>query len=165
MHMVDATLSATWMPSNKFNIQVSGGRMFYGYYGDADLRQSSWKGYAQASYYIGDFAFNCNIESSTMVAGYNLVQTKTPWLYGLSASWSRNALRIEVGANNLFMYNTSYSQTLNTPQYAFKNRTYNQADRSSAYIKVNWAVDFGKKISHDKRNIDKSISTGIITPD
>lgn len=164
-HQVDATLSATWMPNNKFNLQVSGGWLFNGYYGDADIHRSCWKGSAQASYYIGDFAINSNIVSSTKVVGYDLVLTNTPWFYGISASWSRNSLRIEVGTNNLFMHNPAYSQTLNTPQYAFKNRTYNHTDRSSAYIKVNWAVDFGKKVSHDKRNIDKTISTGIITPD
>lgn len=164
-HQVDASLSATWITAKSFNIQIAAGWLFNGYYNDADIHRSCWKSSAQASYYIGDFALTGNVETPTKIVGYNLTETRTPWLYGFSVSWNRSSLRIEAGAHNLFSRRPVYRQVLNTPQYVSENECVNCTDKSSAYVKVLWSVDFGKKISHDKRNIDRTISTGVIMPD
>lgn len=36
------------------------------------------------------------------------------------------------------------------------------ADRASAYVKLSWSFDFGKKTSRDNLSIDRTISTGVI---
>jgi len=162
---VDASLSATWTPVKNLNLQLSGCWLYNRYSKDAYATEACWKGSAQLSYYIGAFSINGNVESPYKVIGYDLVETTTPWTYGLSVSWSHKGLRIEAATNNLFSRKPVYKQSFANAAYRFKNTSFDMTDHQSAYIKVYWTLDFGKKTSHDKRNIDRAISTGVIKPD
>lgn len=161
----DVSLTATWMPSSKFNLQIAGGWLFNRYTGDADLAAACWKASGQASWYLGAFAVNGRVETPQKTAGYNLYVVRSPWLYGISVSWSRGALRLEAGADNPFSRRPVYRQTLSTSVYRFDNTTYSVTDRRSAYVKVAWSVDFGKKTGHDQVTVDRSISSGILKAD
>lgn len=162
---IDAGLTATWMPSSKFNLQIAGGWVQNRYTRDADLTAACWKASGQASWYLGAFALNGRVETPQKIAGYNLCVVRSPWLYGMSVSWSRGALRLEAGTDNPFSRRPVYRQTLSTPLYRFDNTIYSVTDRRSAYVKVAWSFDFGKKTSHDKVSVDRSISTGILKAD
>ena len=159
---VDAYISASWMPSQRFNLQLTGGYYYNGYFGDARLSGACWKASGQAAFYFGDFAYNVRFETPRKFAGYDLTVTRTPWVYGLSVSWSRNAFRIEAGADNPFFRRPIYRKALNTDVYQFDKTSYSPLDRSSAYVKVAWSVDFGKKTKHDTPNVDRSINSGIL---
>lgn len=161
---VDAYLSATWTPTSKFNIQMTGGYYYNEYFKDARLSGACWKASGQAAYYFGDFACNVRCETPRKFAANDLTVTRTPWLYGISLSWSRNALQIEAGTDNPFSRRPLYRTALNTDIYHFAKTSYSPLNRSSAYVKVVWSVDFGKKIKHDTRNVDRSIDSGILKP-
>lgn len=45
---------------------------------------------------------------------------------------------------------------------AYVGTTFTPADRASAYVKLSWSFDFGKKTSRDNLSIDRTISTGVI---
>lgn len=159
---LNPTLSATWMPSNRLNVQLSGGWLYNAYRRGGHATSACWTADAQASYYLGDFAINAFMSSPKRIAGYDLVRTRTIWDFGLSGSWSHNGLRIEAGIHNP-LYRRPYNrQSLSTSQYSFDNRSYTPSDRQSAWIKASWTVDFGKKTEHDKQNIDKTINSGIL---
>ncbi len=164
-NQLDFSLSATWMPSSKLNLQATGGWMYNRYSKAADISSACWKGSAQAAYYLGDFSINAHVETPVKATGYNLETVRTPWLYGLSVSWGWKSLRVEAGTNNPFSRRPLYRYSLDTQEYRFHNAYYTPADRTSAYIKLNWSLDFGKKASRDSRNIDRSISTGILRAD
>lgn len=159
---IDASVSATWTPSDRFNLQVSGGWLYNGYLKDADLGAACWKGSGQASWYVGDFALNARVETPQKIAGYNLTVMRSPWLYGVSVSWNSGALLVEAGADNPFSRHPVYKYSMSTPAYRFDNTEYSPTDRRSAYIKVAWSVDFGKKIKHDTPTIDRNIDSGIL---
>lgn len=159
---LDAYLSGSWMPSQKFSIQLSGGYYYNGYFGDARLSGACWRASGQASYYFGDFACNARFDTPRKYAAYDLTVTRTPWMYGLSVSWRRNALLIEAGADNPFFRRPEYRSTLCTGVYSFDKSSYSPLNRSSAYVKVSWSVDFGKKTKHDTPNVDRNISSGIL---
>jgi len=160
----DISLSATWMPSSKFNAQISGGWLYNAYAGPSHLSSACWKGSAQFSCYLGNVAINGRVETPVTIAGYDLAVTRTPWLYGLTVSWTWKSLRIEAGTDNPFSRRPVYSQTLRTPEYDYDNSSYSPRDRRSAYVKVAWSIDFGKKTSRDKINVDRNIDSGILKP-
>lgn len=164
-HQIDANISATWTPVAAFNLQISGGWIYNGYFKDADVKSACWKGTAQAAWYAGDFALNLRVATPQKIAGYNLQVVRTPWLYGASVSWSRGALRIEAGTDNPFSRHPVSRYSLSAPVYRFDKQTYSVADRRSAYLKVAWSVDFGKKIKHDATSVDRNISSGILKAD
>lgn len=159
---IDASVSATWTPSGKFNAQLTAGWLYNRYSGSATLGAACWKASSQASWYFSDFALNLRIETPQKQAGYDLTVVKTPWLYGLSLSWNKKALRIEAGTDNPFSHRPVYRTQLSTPQYSLDKTEYSPINRRTAYIKATWYVDFGKKVSHDTPAVDRTINSGIL---
>lgn len=161
-HQIDTGVSATWMPSDKFNMQISGGWLYNRYSREADVKSACWKGSGQASWYTGDFSVSARIESPQKTAGYNLAVMRTPWLYGVSVSWNQGPFKAEAGTDNPFSRHYVYRSSMTTPVYRFDRQTHSVTERRSAYIKVAWSIDFGKKIKHDTPSIDRNINSGIL---
>jgi len=164
-HQLDAFVSATWTPSSHFNLQGSAGYLYNGYFKAANVSSGCWKGSLIAAWYIGAFAINGHVVTPVKTAGYDRVVTRTPWQYGISASWSMKSLRIEAGTDNPFSRHPIYRQTLLTPEYSYSDTGYSPTNHASVYVKISWSLDFGKKTSRNSRNIDRSISTGVIRAD
>lgn len=161
----DTSLSVTWTPSGKFNARISGGYLYNGYFHNLHVSAACWKASADVAWYMGDFALNASVETPQKIAGYDRIVTRTIWNYKLSLSWTHNKLRAEAGTHNLFMRHPYYTRTLSTPAYDFRNTSYSPSDRSMAYVKLAWSLDFGKKTSHDKNNVDRNIGSGILRAD
>lgn len=155
------TLSASWMPSDKFNFTVQGGWHYNRYSRAADITTACWFAEARASWYVGAFALNAYAATPQKMAGYDRSVTRTIWDYGMSGSWSRGALRLEAGFCNPFYRHPGVRSWIDTPQYRSESRLYTPSSRQSAYIKAAYTVDFGKKTRHDTNNVDKTIGSGI----
>ncbi|MDE6097185.1 MAG: hypothetical protein K2G52_13465 [Muribaculaceae bacterium] len=158
----DINLSASWNPSSIFNLQVSGGYLANKYFHATHVSAASWKGSAQAAYYFGDFSLNANLETPHKTAGYDLKVTKTPWLYGLHVSWSKKGLHLGAGVNNFFQTDSKYHTRLDTGIYKYMETAASHLSSLSAYLKIGWSIDYGKKTKHDTRDIDKNIQSGIL---
>lgn len=161
-NQVTATISATWTPSKKFNLQLTGGFMHNGYSGPYSLSTDCFYSSGQAAWYGGDFAINAFFESPQKLAGYDAVTTRTIWQYGLSCSWTKNNFRIEAGTKNPFSQKQFYRFTTVTPDYVCHEKQYLPENKQSLYLKLSYSLDFGKKTKHDKVNVDKHIDSGII---
>lgn len=85
-----------------------------------------------------------------------------PWLYGLHVSWSKKRLQLGAGVNNFFPTDSKYHTHLDTGIYKYTETSASHLSSFSAYIKIGWSIDFGKKTKHDTRNIDKNIQSGIL---
>lgn len=156
------TLSATWMPNNRFNIQLQAGWLSNEYSGVAELSASCFTTEARVAYYIGDFAINAYATSPQKNAGYDRTITQTIWDFGISGSWSHGNLKVEGGFHNPFLRHPRHVIDLNTPQYLFHCTQYSPADRQSAYLKASYVVDFGKKTKRDAVNVDKTVNSAIL---
>lgn len=161
-NQIQATLSATYMPCNQFNVQLTGGYVYNGYTGNVSLAAASWFATLAAAYYVGDFSINLNAATPQKVAGYDCRRTRTIWELGASVSWTKKALRVEVGTNNPFIKNSRYKSVITTPFYYQKIYSHSPKDACSVYAKLSYSIDFGKKTQHDKPNIDKKIVSGML---
>lgn len=161
-NMVRSQLSATWMPSKKFNAQLTGGWLHNCYEACGHLSASCWYSEATLSWYTGDFAINARMASPQRTAGYDRNIVRTVWSCGVSASWAKGNLLVEAGIDNPFLKRQFYKYSLDTMTYRSYSRQSSKTDRMSAFIKGVYTLDFGKKTSHDSRNIDKNIDSGIL---
>lgn len=161
-HMLSPTLSATWIPDSRFNLQISAGWLYNRYITPAVLTSSCITAEANLSWYVGSFAINAHLTAPGKVLGYELVEVKTLWSYGLSANWSKGNLKIEAGLSNPLSFHPETRETTSDKVYRFNTARYTPADRCSGYVKASWSIDFGKKTGHEQRNIDKTIDSGIL---
>lgn len=161
---IDAYMSATWTPTGQFNLQATLGYLYNGYFNAARASARGINGSLNLGWYLGTFAINCHLTTPRHIIGYDLVSTHTPWSYGLSASWNRGNMKLEIGACNPFSRRPLYRHILDTPQFRFDNTEYSPADRRSLYVRLNWSLDFGKKTSRENSSVDRTIPTAVLRP-
>lgn len=159
---LNGSLSATWTPSNIFNMQAGGGYMYNRYSRVADLSAACWYATLSANIYLKDFAIFLRGSTPQKALSLELETVKTIWQYSISATWSKGPFRAEVGFNNPFLKHPYYDMNILLPVYNSSSRRYSKTDSQSAYLKLSYYFDFGKKTKHDKVNIDKTINSGIL---
>lgn len=155
-------MSVTWMPMKNLNLQLEGGYMYNGYSKAADISAACWYANLQGSYYLGNFAFFARMSTPQKVVGIDLTTTRTIWNYSVSARWTKNAFRAEVGFNNPFYKHPYYERSISSAVYSGSMHQYSRTDRQSIYVKLSYYLDFGKKTKHDKVNVDRTIDSGIL---
>lgn len=159
---LNGSLSATWTPSNIFNMQAGGGYMYNRYSRVADLSAACWYATLSANIYLKDFAIFLRGSTPQKAVSLELETVKTIWQYSISATWSKGPFRAEVRFNNPFLKHPYYDMNILLPVYNSSSRRYSKTDSQSAYLKLSYYFDFGKKTKHDKVNIDKTINSGIL---
>ena len=116
----------------------------------------------QVNYYWKDFSFSVYGRTANKVLGTDLGYTQQPGNYGLSGSWSRNAWRIEIGANSPFTKHVYFNYSLDTDVYDSNQRYYGRIYQQNGYIKIAYTFDYGKKTSRDQRNVNTRINSAIM---
>lgn len=115
----------------------------------------------KAIYYLNDFAFNVYFRSPSKSLN-NMVETTAPLNYGLGISYAHGDFRAEVGTNNPFMKNAEYEYHYLNDIYRYDNTVVSKTASQTAYVKLAYTFDFGKKTSRDKNNVDKTIDSAIL---
>lgn len=159
---LNGSLSATWTPCNVFNMQAGGGYMYNRYSKVNYLSTACWYATLSANVYIGDFAIFLKGATPQKVASLDLSKVRTIWQYSISVAWTKGSCRVEAGFNNPFLRYPYFEMNFSSPVYINSSRQYSKTDSQSAYLKLSYYFDFGKKTKHDKANIDKTINTGIL---
>ncbi len=155
-------LSVTLTPSRAINMQFTGGWLYNTYRGGANLTSACLTAEARVNWYVGNFLLSAYASTPRKIAENNLTVTRSIWDFGLSAGWSKGDLHIEAGLHNPLYRHPRVRQAINTPQYISSANFYSPSDRQSAYFKVSYTIDFGKKTSRDTPNIDRSVSSALL---
>lgn len=160
-HSLLGLASITWRASEKLRFKVDG-RWFRTILdgGQSDTYNTLY-GNFQMNYYIKDFSLQFKgrtpIRTLTPFSG---ALDKMPWNYGLALMWNHKNWQAEVGANNFFSNNNRYVYRFNSDCYSYENTQRSKIDQQSAYVKLAYTFDFGKKTSRDKKTIE-AIESGI----
>ncbi|THG54272.1 hypothetical protein [Muribaculum caecicola] len=163
-HQIQGRISLTWRPNNKFSINTTGEYMDFHFNGklSGKFSKSYWLASANASYFLKDFAFNAYFKKYTTVLNSDMSFIKMPVSYGLSASWSRNSWRIEAGTDNPFTNCAKYRNWYASNAYSYNTTSISKTSSRSAYIKLSYTIDFGKKTSKENADINKTIDSAIL---
>lgn len=159
---VNAILSLSWKINKSLQCKVDGSYYYLGYNGTIHKTLNNWIGSMQVNYYWKDFSFSVYGRTANKVLGTDLGYTQQPGNYGLSGSWSRNAWRIEIGANSPFTKHVYFNYSLDTDVYDSNQRYYGRIYQQNGYIKIAYTFDYGKKTSRDQRNVNTRINSAIM---
>ena len=159
--ILKANVSATWKPSKNFNLQANGMYNFDRFEGGIDKSFNSLSGNIKVIYYLKDFAFNIYYKTPTKTLS-NLIETTAPASFGATVSYARGDFRAEVGTNNPFMRNAEYKYRYVNDIYRYDNTVRSKTASQTAYVKLAYTIDFGKKTSRDRNNVNRTIDSAIL---
>ena len=96
---------------------------------------------------------------------YSLITRETPFTYGGSISWNQKGWVVEIGTENPFTRNSQYKEYRDLKVYKYNQEQTSRIYQQTAYIKLAYTFDFGKKTSHEENNVDKNIKSAILKTD
>lgn len=68
----------------------------------------------------------------------------------------------EIGTNNPFTKHSHYKEYVNLDIYQYNQVQTSRINQQTGYIKVAYTLDFGRKTSREKNDVDRKINSAII---
>ena len=85
-----------------------------------------------------------------------------PVSYGLSVRYSGQNWMAEAGTENPFTKHVYYREYADYGVYRYNQVSTSRIYQQTAYVKLAYTFDFGKKTSRESNNIDRSINSAIL---
>ena len=92
----------------------------------------------------------------------DLVKTTMPARYGLSISYHHKNLYAEVGTESPFTSKNEQIYEMTQNVYQYKNSLTSRTFQQTAYIKLAYTFDFGKKTNRSYNDVDRNINSAIL---
>ena len=112
--------------------------------------------------FVGAFAFNPYLHfGKKSLDEASLVVSRTPIDYGMSCSYSKGNLYVELQAVSPFKKQEK-RYWLDLPIYSYHKSIKDQTDSQYANIKIAYSLDFGRKTKKVDKDISKSINSSLL---
>lgn len=161
-NQVKFTLAVTYKATSQLHLTARSICTYYDRSGKFSATQTEFDGFLGINYYVKDFAFKAFGKTVNRVLGIDNQSRQSPASYGVTASWNHNNWSVELGGSNFFTHHSETSLKLVSDVYFYKTYNYNDTEHSSGYIKIGYTLDFGKKTSRAKKDIDTTINSAIL---
>lgn len=127
------------------------------------LHENNFFASLDVNYFIKAFAINAYAKTTERKLDQStLIYTKTPAIYGLSVRYSGKNWMAEVGAENPFTKHQHYREYANYGVYRYNQVQTSRIYQQTAYVKLAYTFDFGKKTSRENKDVDRSINSAIL---
>lgn len=161
-HQWEAGLSATWRVCDFWRIKADGGVGQFFLTRPIDEHRTSWYLSAQTSYYMGDFAVNVYASLAKRSLDFSGAYIHEPGNYGIMLSWNHKGWMIETGCDTPFAKRNEQVYRLNRDIYQYSQTRSSKMTQQTGYVKVAYTFDFGRKTSHVRDGVDKTINSAIL---
>ena len=127
------------------------------------LSRKNFAASADVNYFIQSFAINAYLKTpKKMLDQSRLVFMETPMIYGLSVRYSNRNLMAEAGTENPFTQQAQYREYADYNIYRYDQTQTSRIYQQTAYLKLAYTFDFGRKTSREQSEIDKTIKSAIL---
>ena len=157
-------LSSTWKKNSRFNIKLDSYFTRQIINRNFSFSATSFITALNMNYFWKDFAFKAYgvIPYYTIGGFYSLNHKKMHGEYGFSIGWNKKNWKIEAGVNSPFTKNNQIKTWLDTEVYRFNTIRTERANQQTAYLKLAYTFDFGRKTSREQSEVDKTIKSAIL---
>ena len=131
--------------------------------GKSGLNQNNFVVSFDVNYFIKAFSINAyaKTQEKTLVQGTSAFM-KVPASYGLSVRYSGKNWMMEAGTENPFTKHLHYREYADYGVYKYNQVQSSRIYQQTAYIKLAYTFDFGKKTSRESNDTDRSIKSSIL---
>lgn len=134
--------------------------------GESSLSRNNFGASIDVNYFLKSFAINVYAKTPEKTLDRNsLVFMKTPASYGLSVHYNNKNWMAEIGTENPFTKHMHYREYADFGVYKYNQVKTSRIYQQTAYIKLAYTFDFGKKTSRESNNVDRSIHSAILKAD
>lgn len=134
--------------------------------GESRLSRNNFGASIDVNYFLKSFAINVYAKTAEKTLDRSsLVFMKTPALYGLSVHYNHKNWMAEIGTENPFTKHMHYREYADFGVYKYNQVKTSRIYQQTAYIKLAYTFDFGKKTSRESNNVDRSINSAILKAD
>ena len=162
-HTLSIRLGATYRFSDKLRAKVSTQYMFQKATGESQITDNSFSGKLDLNYFWKDFSLNLYGSAETSQANiWTFIHKRVPMTYGAVLSWSHKGWYTEIGTNNPFTKHSHYKEYVNLDIYQYNQVQTSRINQQTGYIKVAYTLDFGRKTTREKNDVDRKINSAII---
>lgn len=127
------------------------------------LKQHSYVATFDINYFIKSFAFNVYAKTPQKILNKTtLAFMKIPVSYGISIRYSGKNWMTEVGTENIFSKHIRYKEYADYSIYKYNQIQTSRIYQQTAYIKLSYTFDFGKRTDRETNSIDKNINSAIL---
>ena len=127
------------------------------------LSQHNVVGSVDVNYFIKSFAINAYAKTREKRLDETTRAFVTdPASYGFSVRYSRKNWMAEVGTENPFSKQLKYREYADYDVYRYDQVRTSRIYQQTAYVKLAYTFDFGKKTSRDSNDVDRGINSAIL---
>lgn len=131
--------------------------------GEYDITDNSIIASLDINYFWKDFAINIYGNTITRrLNNFSFAVEKTPAVYGTSISWSHKGWHTEIGTESPFTRHSYFQENANLGIYKYSQSQTSRINQQTGYIKVAYTLDFGRKTSREKNDVDRNINSAIM---
>ena len=130
---------------------------------ESRLKEDNFFASLDVNYFIKAFAINIYAKTTERkLDETTLAFIKNPASYGLSVRYSGKNWMAEVGTENPFTKHQHYREYADYGVYRYNQVQTSRIYQQTAYIKLAYTFDFGKKTSRESNSVDRSINSAIL---
>lgn len=160
---VDAMLSLTWKATKNLHLNAKTTYIHLRTQGPISFRHNMWFAHLQANYYWKSLGISAFFRCPTHMMDMSSAHTIYNLDYGLTVNWSYRNFWIEAGTNAPFskdLYTRNYFNL--SPVYSYDKTIHDRTNQQTAWVKVAYNFDFGRKTKKDKDKMNTSIQSTIL---
>lgn len=161
-HGYRVTGDLTYRPTEALTLRIVGKYNMYRFSGQRKLSRDKFTASFYLNYYWNDFSLSLHGRTGKRNITEEAIVINEDPIYDASISWHHGNWYAEMGANNFFTRNNEKRRETISDVYRKTSYLFNRDNQRSAYIKIAYSFDFGKKIERSKTSIDKSINSAIL---
>ena len=150
-HRPSLDFSLVFKPCEQFNLKFDGGYKHTRLCGLVSESQNTCWGNLYAEIYLGDFLIQPFVATPQKDIVSNQVLWETPWMYGISGKWSRNAFSAELQVNNLFLSGQETKGVLDADVYRLITSSVDANYNAYATLKLSYTFEYGKKVGRSPK--------------
>lgn len=161
-HKYEFYADLSYRPIDALNLILVGRYNVYQIKGLQELSRDQFSVGMYVNYYWKDFSLSLYGRTKRKkMEGQCIVEHSDP-MYNASIGWHHGNWYAEVGANNFFTRNHESRTETISDVYHKTSYLYNRTDQQSAYVKLAYSFDFGKKTNRDYKNVNTEINSAIL---
>ena len=162
LHQYLAVFFGTWNITSSLALKSELAYIHNDFNGYLDKSKNTWRMRLDATYTYKDMMINVYGKVKETRLENTGIEEEDFFRWGANARYNLGQWILEVGVNNIFTPRKYLKSTYSDVSYGYARSTFNKMEQASAYLKVAWQLNIGKKVNPESNNSSRIYPSSIM---